>query len=175
LKTNIVLIGFMGAGKTTVSKALAEKTGKEFIELDDLIVKRAGKPITRIFDEDGEICFREFEIAVTKEIAGSENRVIATGGGIVLNRINIDRLKQNGVIVCLTVSPSEILKRTAADDSRPLLNMPDKESRIKELITGRKPFYERAADITVNTSRRNIDSIVSEIMKRLGEDEYFHL
>lgn len=167
MKTNIALIGFMGAGKTAVGKTLAGKLNKEFVELDELIVRRAGKPITRIFAEDGETCFRELEIAVTKEIAGFKNRVIATGGGIVLNWINLDRLRENGVVVYLMASPSEILKRVVRDGGRPLLNTPDKEKRIKELLAERKPFYERAADIKINTSRRSIDAIVNEIMEAI--------
>ncbi len=169
MKTNIVLIGFMGAGKTTVGKALAAKLGKRFVELDELIVERAGKPITRIFAEDGEICFRELEITVAKEAAGRENQVVAAGGGIVLNRINTDRLKQNGIIVYLTATPAEIVRRVAGDEGRPLLNTPDREKRIKELLALRKSLYEQAADIKISTSRRSVDAIVNEIIEGTGE------
>ena len=92
MKTSIALIGFMGAGKTAVGKALSEKLGKEFIELDPLIIEKAGKPIPRIFTEDGEIAFRELEIEVTKEVSGKKNAVIACGGGVPLNKINIERI-----------------------------------------------------------------------------------
>lgn len=167
MKTNVALIGFMGAGKTVVGRALAGKLGKEFVELDELIAQRAGKPITQIFAEDGEITFREFEIALTKNVAAGENQVIATGGGVILNRINIDRLRQNSIVVYLTVSLAEILRRVAGDGGRPLLNTPDKEKRIRELLALRKPLYEQAADIKVNTSRRRIDMIVNEIVEKL--------
>jgi len=167
MKTNVAPIGFMGVGKTVVGKALAGRLNKEFVELDELIVNRAGKPITRIFAEDGEIYFRGLEIAVTKEIAGQENQVIAGGGGIILNRINIDRLRENGIIVYLTASPAEILRRVAGDGGRPLLNTPDREKRIKELLALRKPLYEGAADIKIHTSRRSIDSVVNEIMEAI--------
>ena len=167
MKTNIALIGFMGAGKTVVGKALAEQLNKEFIELDELIVQRAGKPITQIFAEDGEIAFRELEIAVTKDVARKHDQVIATGGGIILNRINIDRLRQNGIIVYLTVTPLEILKRVAGDEGRPLLNTPDKEKQIKELLASRRPLYEGAADIKINTTGRSIKVIVNEIAETI--------
>lgn len=163
MKTNIALIGFMGAGKTVVGQVLATKLKKEFIELDELIVRRAGKLITQIFAEDGEIAFRELEIAVTKEVAGKQNQVIATGGGVILNRINVDRLRESSIIVYLAVSPVEILKRVAGDQGRPLLDTPDREKRIKELLSLRRPLYEQAADIKVNTTRKSIQSIVDEI------------
>lgn len=167
MKTNIALIGFMGAGKTVVGQALALKLGKKFVELDELIVRRAGKSITRIFAEDGEIYFRELEIAATKDVAAEENQVIATGGGVVLNRINMDRLRQNGTIIFLTVSSSEILRRVGGDTGRPLLDTADKEKRIKELLGQRKSLYEQAADIKVNTSRRSIEAVVNEIAEKL--------
>src|SRR4030042_154772 len=122
MKTSIALIGFMGTGKTATGKALARELGKDFIELDAVIEKKAGKSIPDLFREDGEICFRELEIEVTKETAAKKNAVIACGGGIVLNTINIFRLKQECVIVCLTASPEVILKRTSGDKGgRPLL------------------------------------------------------
>src|SRR4030042_4587447 len=102
MKTSIALIGFMGTGKTAVGKLLAEKLGKEFIELDALIEKQAGMSIPEIFRKNGEIAFRELEIDITRRIAGRKNAVIACGGGIILNKINIDRLGQEGVFVCLT-------------------------------------------------------------------------
>ena len=108
MKTSIALIGFMGAGKTVVGKALAEKLGRKFIELDSLIEEKAGKSIPEIFRQDDEVVFRELEIEVTKDVADSKNQVIACGGGIVLNKINIDRLKKESVIVCLTASPKVI-------------------------------------------------------------------
>ena len=122
MKSNVALIGFMGVGKSAVGKALAERLGKKYVEVDSLIVQKAGKSITQIFQEEGEIAFRELEIEVIKEIALKKNQVIDCGGGVVLNKINIDRLKQNAVIIWLTASPEVILKRTTLDgDVRPLL------------------------------------------------------
>ncbi len=172
MKTSIALIGFMGTGKTVAGKALAEKLGKEFFELDPLIEKKAGKTIPAIFNEDGEIAFLEFEIEVIKEVSKERNAVIACGGGVVLNKINIDRLKKESVIVYLTASPRVILRRTSRDsEERPLLVIANPALTIRELLRFRRPFYERAADTTVNTSRLNIDSVVTKIIAGIKEYE----
>ena len=172
MKTSIALIGFMATGKTAVGKALAARLDREFIELDAVIEKKAGKTIPEIFQQDGEIVFRELEIDVAREIAVKKNAVIACGGGLVLNKINIDRLRKECIIVCLTASPAVILKRTLGDASkRPLLTVSDRAGQIKELLRFRRPFYRRAADITVNTSKLNIDSVVKKIIESLKEYE----
>ena len=153
MRTSIALIGFMGTGKTVVGKALAEKLDKEFIEMDSLIEQKARKTIPEIFQQDGEIRFRELEIEVAEQVSGKKNAVIACGGGVVLNKINIDRLRQECVIVHLTASTETILRRTSGDKTeRPLLRARNKALNIRELLRFRKPFYERATDITVDTS-----------------------
>jgi shikimate kinase len=172
VRTGIALIGFMGAGKTTAGERLAAKLGKEFIELDALIAGKAGKTIPEIFRQDGEIRFRELEIEATREIATKKNVVIACGGGIVLNKINIDRLKQECVIVWLTASPAVILRRTSADKGgRPLLPVADRQQGIKELLKFRQPYYARSAEITVNTSRMSINTVADKIIMLLTEYE----
>jgi shikimate kinase len=173
-KTNIALVGFMGSGKSSVGRKLAAVLGKEFVEVDDLITAHKGIPITQIFAEEGEIPFRELEIAFIKKVAQQHNQVIVTGGGTVLNKINIDRLRQSSVVVYLKAAPQVILRRVRNDTTRPLLNTADQFARIKDLLAFRKPFYERAADITVNTSRIKIDTIASSIIARLEKDERFN-
>ncbi len=176
MKNSIALIGFMGTGKTVVGKALAEKLGKEFIELDSVIEPMAGKTIPEIFQEDGEIAFRELEIEAVKKAANKKNTVIACGGGVVLNKINIDRLKKEAVIVYLTASPRVILKRISNDvEKRPLLNVANPALTIQQLLTFRKPFYEQSADITINTSKLDINSIVKQIIEEVKQDESFNL
>jgi shikimate kinase len=174
MKTSIALIGFMGTGKTAVGKILAHKLGKEFIELDDLIEKRVGKSIPAIFRDEGEVRFRELEIEATREVAAKKNSIIACGGGIVLNKINIDRLGRECVIICLTASPAVILKRTSVDkDARPLLAVTDRSQQVKELLRYRRPYYARAADITVNTSRIAPEAVALKITEKLKENENF--
>ena len=172
MKNSIALIGFMGTGKTAAGKLLAQRLGKEFVELDSLIEKKAGKSIPEIFREIGEIGFRELEIDVTRDASAKNNAVIACGGGLVLNRINIDRLRTGCLIVCLTASPSVILKRTSGDhDGRPLLAVADRLAKIKELLRFRRPFYERAADITINTSKLSLNGVVEKILTAIKEYE----
>jgi shikimate kinase len=162
----------MGTGKTTIGRVLADKLGKTLVETDSLIEKRAGKSIDRIFHEDGEVAFRALEIEVIKEAAEGDNRVIACGGGVVLNWINIDRLRQNSIIVLLTVSFDVIEKRVTADKGvRPLLNMDNKAQAIKELMEFRRPFYDRAADIQVDSSNLGIESTVDLIVDKIKEHE----
>ena len=172
MKTSIALIGFMGVGKTAVGKALAEKLDKRFVELDSLIEQKAGKSIPELFHQDGEVAFRELEIEVTKQVSTNKNLVIACGGGLVLNKINIDRLRNESIIVYLTASPSAILNRIPSEgEERPLLNTPDRALAIQELLRFRKPFYEQAADIKIDTSKLDINSVVDQIIEKLKEDE----
>ena len=175
MKTSIALIGFMGSGKTVVGKALAEKLGKEFVEMDILIEQKAGKTIPEIFQEDGEVRFRELEIEVAKELSGKKNAVIACGGGVVLNKINIDRLGAECIIVYLRASPQVILRRTSGDrDERPLLRAADKDAHTRELIKYRQPFYERAADMEIDTSKMGVDSVAERVTKKVKADESYH-
>lgn len=169
MKTSIALIGFMGAGKTAVGKALAKKLGKEFVELDLLIERKAGKSIPEIFQQDGEVAFRELEIEVTKEVSRSKNSVIACGGGIVLNKINIDRLKNESIIVYLTAPPRVLLRRiSGSEGERPLLPQLAVDSRqLTALLKFRKPFYDRAADIKINTTKLDIDSVAEQIIRSI--------
>lgn len=176
MKSNIALIGFMGAGKTAVGKVLATRLRLGFVEMDDLIELAAGKPIADIFRDAGEIGFRELEIEVTRQAAEETGRVIACGGGAVLNKINIDRLRETSRTVYLTASPSAVLRRTSADPTeRPLLQVDDPKQRIRELMAFRRPLYERAADITVNTSRLTAEAVAWEIVRALRQDEDFDI
>ena len=174
MKNSIALIGFMGVGKTVVGKVLAKKLNREFVELDSLIERKAGKPIPEIFEQDGEVAFRDLEIEVTKEVSGNKNQVIACGGGIVLNKINIDRLRKDSIIVYLIASPGVILKRVSNGGERPVLKINNLPT-IQELLRFREPFYERAADFKINTSRANIKSVIEQIINKVKQDENFSL
>ena len=174
MKSNIVLIGFMGTGKTVVGQVLATRLHRKLIEVDAIIAKMAGKPIPDIFRDNGEIYFRELEIKAIKKAAAGEKRVIACGGGIVMNTINIDRLRATGIIVYLSASPEIILKRTKDDNNRPLLDVKQPAERVRELMKFRKPFYDRAADLTINTSKLSIETVADKIIDRLKNDESFN-
>ena len=173
MKSSIALIGFMGVGKTAVGEMLARKLNKKFVELDSLIERKVGKSIPEIFQQGGEMAFRELEIEVAKEVSEDKNQIIACGGGVVLNKINIDRLKKDSVIVYLTASSGAILKRVSDSDERPLLEVANPALTIRELLRFRKPFYERAADITINTSKMGINSVVEQIINKVKQDEDF--
>lgn len=172
MRTNIALIGFMGTGKSAVGIALAKKLGWEFVEMDSLIEEMAGKSIPEIFEQDGEIAFREMEIEATKRVAQGSRQVIACGGGMVLNKINVDRLRETSRLVYLKASTRKILERTSIDaNERPLLDVPDPAQRIQELLDFRKPFYQRSADITINTSRLSIRAVAEQIIEKLGMEK----
>ena len=176
MKTNIALIGYMGTGKTIVGQSLAEKLDMNLVEMDWFIEQEAGMSIPEIFSKEGEIGFREREIAATKKIAREKSCVIACGGGIVLNKINTDRLKESSVIVYLTASPGTILKRVSGEaGQRPLLEVEDQLKTIKDMLKYRGPYYERAAEVTVNTSRLSVDAVTEKIIARLKEYEGFNI
>ncbi|MEA1993443.1 MAG: shikimate kinase [Euryarchaeota archaeon] len=163
MRPNIVLIGFMGAGKSTVGRMLAEKLQKRFIEIDGLIERKAGQTIQEIFEEEGEVRFRELEIEATKELAEKKNVVISCGGGLALNRINVVRLRKNGLIVLLTAPLDLIKERVSGDSRRPLL-----KKDLSSLLEKREPFYNSAADITVETDC-SVKKVVDTIMREYYE------
>jgi shikimate kinase len=176
MKNNIVLTGFMGTGKTAVGQALAKRLNRQFIEVDSKIEQMAGKSISDIFKDNGEIYFRELEIGAIKQAAAGKKQVIACGGGVVLNTINIDRLRETGVIINLVASAQIILQRTAGNaGSRPLLDVQQPAERIRELLKFRKPFYDKAADLIINTSKLNIDTVADKIIDRLKNYAGFDL
>jgi shikimate kinase len=174
MKTNIALIGFMGAGKSLTGVNLARRLKKKFLETDSLIEHRVGKSIPEIFSEDGETAFREVETEIAREVAAEENAVIACGGGMVLNKVNMDRLRENAVIVYLDIDPDIILKRLMnSGDKRPLLNTPDRKQRIMGLLKQRKPIYEREADIRVAVDNIDADTaglIIKALKANAGID-----
>ncbi|MFO8020389.1 MAG: shikimate kinase [Promethearchaeia archaeon] len=170
VKDSIALIGFMATGKTTVGKRLAGELGDayRFIETDQIIIEEAGKSIPEIFEEDGEIKFREYEINACKRASKLQKVIISCGGGVVLNKINIDYLKKNCHIVLLTASIKEIYARAFKDgtEKRPVIDKKNPKTRIRELLNFRKPFYEAAAEITCDTTGKSIDEIVSSILQK---------
>ncbi|GAB4390597.1 MAG: shikimate kinase AroK [Thermodesulfovibrionales bacterium] len=163
---NIVLTGFMGAGKTAVSRELARLTGFAQIDVDAEIEKSAGMTITEIFAKLGEPRFRDMETEEIKKAARRANAIVSTGGGAVMREENMAALRQGGVIVCLWASPETILRRTGGDKSRPLLQVADPLAKINELLALRRPYYEKA-DIVVETDDKSPLEVAEEILRRV--------
>ncbi|WP_058485345.1 shikimate kinase [Defluviitalea phaphyphila] len=163
-KSNIVLIGFMGCGKSTIGKELAKKIKYSFIDSDEEIEKSIGISISDFFAKYGEVKFRKLEEKVISQIAAKNNLVIATGGGVIKNFNNIFSLKSGGIIIYLKAAPMTIFKNVKNDNTRPLLNTNNKLETIKSLLNERAPLYERAADFIVNTDNKSINEIISNIL-----------
>ena len=167
MKSNVVLIGFMGTGKTSVGKRLAQILGYSFFDTDLEVEKVTGLTITEIFTRFGETRFRAEEILVVKKIAATRNSVIATGGGVVLNPDNVINLKQNGILIWLQATPEKILARTQSDHRRPLLKKRKSISLISSFLEQRSLFYQQSADYEVDTSALNPDQVVATILSLL--------
>jgi len=161
---NIILVGFMGTGKTTVGKMLAERLQREFVDMDVELEARAGKPIPRVFAEDGEGAFRRMERELVVELSRRSNQVIAAGGGVVLNPDNIRDFGATGRVICLKATPDEILRRVSGSNHRPLLEQGDKGERIRKLLKVRQPFYD-AVSCQVDTTGKTVPEIVVEVLK----------
>ena len=160
---NIVLTGFMGSGKTLVSKHLAERTGRKVLETDEMIVELEGKPVTEIFSESGEIHFRKVEKQVVLELSKRDNIIIDCGGGVVLDKENIAALREKGVVIYLSASPKEIYRRIKDQKHRPLLNVEDPAGRILELFKKREPYYAQA-DCVVDTDGKSVAQVCDEVL-----------
>lgn len=159
---NLALIGFMGTGKTSVGRALAELLHFEFLDTDELIQSRTGRSITDIFAKDGEPAFRAMEHDTVKELSARENLVISTGGGLPTNPDNLAALKEHALVVCLWSSPEKIWERVRHQSHRPLLHDPDPQKKIRDLLAAREPFY-RQADVLMNTELRSIREVAQQI------------
>ena len=160
---NIVLVGFMGTGKTAVGKEIARALGMQFVNTDDIIEKKAGMPINDIFARKGESYFRQVEREVMMEVSANDYSVIDTGGGAVINELNVKDLKMEGIFFCLNATAEEIFKRVGDETHRPLLNVSDPLGQISYLMKKRIPYYERA-DYQVDTNGRSVKEIADEII-----------
>lgn len=160
---NIVLVGFMGTGKSVVGKHLAAKLDRDFIELDDMIESKEKMSIKDIFEKKLEPYFRQVEKEAVKEAAKRENVVISAGGGAVMDEENFKNLKNSGIIICLKASPDTILKRTKNLKTRPLLNVPDPKKQIEEFLKKREPYYNKA-DFIINTDNLTIEQVAARVM-----------
>lgn len=165
---SIILIGYMGAGKSTIGKALAQKRQIPFLDTDIWIEERQGKKIAEIFADEGEEYFRKLETNMLKELKEKvQTHVIATGGGLPIQAENQILLKEIGVVFYLEVKKETILIRLNGDKSRPLLLGEEKEQKIERMLKIRHPIYQQFADFCISTDEKNVESVVEEIEKIL--------
>lgn len=157
----------MGAGKTTVGRALAKKLHRRFIDSDHEIEARTGASIPLIFEIEGEEGFRQRETEAIRDLTAQQGIVLATGGGAILKLENRQCLKAGGVVIYLRASISSILQRTSHDKNRPLLQTADPRARLEELARVREPLYLEVADLVVETGRPNVQSLVQTILTEL--------
>ena len=167
---NIVLIGFMGAGKSTVSTYLSKILASPQVEMDEEIVKKEGMSINKIFEEYGETYFRNCETNLLIELQKKNNQIISCGGGVALRDENVAEMKKNGKVVLLTASPEVILERVKDNDDRPLLRGNKNTEFISNMMEQRRPKYEAAADVVVNTDYKTVEEIAEEIVVKLTRD-----
>lgn len=164
---SIFLIGPMGAGKSSVGRALANKLEYDFYDSDREIEARCGVDIPTIFDYEGEIGFRDREAAMIDELTTLPNTVIATGGGAILREANRVCLRERGYVVLLSVELKEQFRRIAFDTKRPLLHTEDPEARLRGLMEERAPIYESLAHVEIATDSRRMHHVVSRILRHL--------
>ncbi len=166
---HIFLIGFMGAGKTSVAQALSGACHLRLMEMDEEIEKREERPISRIFEEDGEPYFRDLETRLLKELGTAEQRtVISCGGGVPLRRENVSLMRGSGTVVFLSAGPETIYARVKDAHTRPLLEEDMSIKHIRELLLQRLPAYQAAADLTVPTDHRSVEEICADILSQIG-------
>jgi shikimate kinase len=164
---NIFLVGMMGAGKTTVGKALARRLGRQFVDCDREIVERTGVPIATIFEIEGEAGFRRRESAVLADLASRQGAVVATGGGAVLAEDNRRLMREHGTVVYLRAALDHLHERTRRDVARPLLAKGDRRATLAALLEARDPLYREVAHIVVESGSPSAGSLAGRIADAL--------
>ncbi len=167
LPKNIVLIGFMGSGKSTVGRELQLRLGYPLVDMDQVIEQRAGKPITAIFEDEGEAAFRAMETALLRELAdpAAPRRIISTGGGVVGSEENRTLLGSMGYVVWLDAPLKAIMERTSKSRQRPLLHTEDPAAKIRELMAVREPLYQETAHLKLDTAGLDSGELATGILE----------
>lgn len=173
MKNNIILIGFMGSGKTSIGERLAERLTYHFRDTDQMLEKKAGDTINHIFAVHGEEYFRSMETELLKELGSMEKIVLSTGGGLPLREQNSEILKKLGFVVFLKTSKQTTLKRLKGDTTRPLLQGDDVEQKVERLLQIRTPIYEKAAHKIIVTDDKPVSEIVQLIMEAYLKQIYY--
>lgn len=164
---NVLLIGFMGSGKSRVGSLLAKQGGMWFVDLDKEFEKQEGMTISEAFRQKGEDYFRKRETEILQQQEGAENTVFATGGGIIVRKENRDMLKKLGKVVWLALSAEQAYLRTRGQGGRPLLEKGDREETIRKLMEERQADYAQTADIVVDVEEKTVEETVKEIVEKL--------
>lgn len=159
---NIALVGFMGVGKSTVGQILASNLGFEFVDTDRVIESATGRRIADIFAQDGEPAFRALESSLATQLEARSGLVISTGGGFVVNPSNLESLRRHALVVCLWASPGVIHERVRHQSHRPLLQTPDPQAKIAELLEKRRPAYQES-DILVGVDFRSASETARQV------------
>lgn len=171
MNSNIVLIGFMGCGKSNIGKRLSGRLGFEFLDSDDLITARAGRSITEIFATEGEERFRERETAELRELLEEQNIILATGGGSILREENRSLLHRIGRVVWLHADPETLFERATRSRKRPLLEVENPRTVFNNLLETRLHLYESTCDLKVDASGLSHEQTVEEILRAVREKE----
>ena len=164
----IYLTGFMGCGKSTVSRALAKCLNRRRVEMDESLERQAGKPISKIFEEEGEGTFRRLESELLHRVAAGPPAVVSCGGGVVLRQENVSVMQDSGVIILLTASPHTLYDRVKNSTHRPLLKGRMNPRAIARLMEERRPSYEAAAGLVIETDEKTVEEIVTEIVAKFA-------
>lgn len=171
MKKNIILVGLMGAGKSTIGRYLAKRQRSTFYDSDSVIVQRTGVPISTIFDLEGEQGFRDREEQIIAELCDYKGIVLATGGGSVIRQANRDKIKASGTVIYLRSSADTLYSRIAHDKKRPLMQTENPLQTLKDLLHTREPYYMEVADIVVNTGRQKVSSMIVELVRKIKQVE----
>ena len=166
---SIVLIGFMGAGKSSAGKLLARKTGLPLFDTDQIVSTRFGLPVTEIFVQLGEEEFRNAETEALQQLSSDAPAIVVTGGGIVLRPENVKKLRELGRVVSLEADEDTLFRRISRRATRPLLQTENPRATLVELLKVRAPLYRGAADIRLDTSRLTHDEVADAILKSIDE------
>jgi shikimate kinase len=170
---NVILIGFMGTGKTAIGRIVARLLGYQFVDTDQMVEEATGMTINQIFRKHGEVRFRSEEALAVQRLKGSKKTVIATGGGIVLDPQNVGILKENGIFVLFTTQPEVILERVSRRNTRPLLAKGKTLENINKLLNDRRDEYYSCADVVVDTSYSSMEESAEKIVKIIREKEAY--